>query len=189
MTSTSLAEVRRFLDEVRSALDEIDPQSVQAVVDALMDARRDGRRVFVMGNGGSAATASHFVCDLHAATRGDRRLGVFSLTDNTSLLTALANDLGYDRVFSEQVAANAGPGDVAIVISASGDSANVVRAVETAKSIGVRTAGLLGFGGGRSRSMVDLPVVISSRDFGVVESVHSTLAHLIASRVRRQVCG
>ncbi|MCC6557009.1 MAG: SIS domain-containing protein [Polyangiaceae bacterium] len=183
----NLSPTRVFLEQVRRSLDEIDEAAVEAIAGAVVGAWRSGARVFVMGNGGSAATASHFVCDLHAATRGERTLCALCLSDGAPLLTALANDRGYENVFSDQLAAHARPADVAIVISASGSSENIVRAVHTARARGASTAGLLGFGGGRAAEIVDQRVVIRSTDFGVVESVHAALAHLLASRVRSRV--
>jgi D-sedoheptulose 7-phosphate isomerase len=177
---------KAFLRQVHDCLDEIEEADVEAIVDTLVAAWRAGARVFVMGNGGSAATASHFVCDLHAATRGERTLAAMSLSDGLPLLTALANDHGYDNVFCDQLAAHARPADVAVVISASGNSENVVRAVHAGRARGARVVGILGFGGGRAAEVVDQSVVVSSTDFGVVESVHATVAHLVAARVRQR---
>jgi len=185
--SPELTPTQVFLQQVRRSLDEIDAVDIEAIVETLVDAWRAGARVFVMGNGGSAATASHFVCDLHAATRGERTLSAMSLSDGLPLLTALANDHGYESVFSEQLAAHARPDDVAVMISASGDSENVVRAAHTARTRGAHTVGMLGFGGGRASQLVARKVVVSSTDFGVVESVHATVAHLLAARVRSRV--
>lgn len=182
-----VSPARAFLRQVQRSLDEIADADIEAIVETLVDAWRAGARVFVMGNGGSAATASHFVCDLHAATRGERTLSALSLSDGVPLLTALANDCGYDSVFSEQLSAHARPDDVAIVISASGSSENIVRAVHTARSKGTHTVGILGFGGGPASQLVAQRVVVRSTDFGVVESVHATVAHLLAARVRSRV--
>jgi D-sedoheptulose 7-phosphate isomerase len=183
----ALSPTHAFLQQLRGSLDEIDEAEIEAIVDTLVEAWRVGARVVVMGNGGSAATASHFVCDLHAATRGERTLSALSLSDGLPLLTALANDHGYDSVFSEQLAAHARSADVAVVLSASGDSENVVRALHTARARGAHTVGILGFGGGRASQLVGQRVVVSSTDFGVVESVHATVAHLLAARVRSRV--
>ncbi len=179
--------MRAFLDELGACLAELDETAVARIVDLVVDAHRAGRSVLIMGNGGSAATASHFACDLQAAARGGRPLRVRSLNDNVPLLTALANDLGYDNVFSEQIASHAAPGDVVIVLSASGDSENIVRAVRTAKEHGAVTVGVLGFGGGRARGLVDHAVVVESHSFGIVESVHNALEHLVTEAFRRRV--
>lgn len=179
--------MRAFLDELGGCLAEIDEAALERVVEVLLDAHRSGHTVFVMGNGGSAATASHFACDLQAAARSGRRLRVLSLNDNVPLLTALANDLGYENVFSEQIATNAAPGDAVIVLSASGNSENIVRAVRTAKQHGAVTVGILGFGGGLARDLVDHSVVVGSRSFGIVESAHNALEHVITDAFRRRL--
>lgn len=178
---------RAFLDDLALALEEIDEVATARVVDLMVEVRRAGRAVFIMGNGGSAATASHFACDLQGVIRNGKRLRVSSLNDNVPLLTALANDLGYENVFAEQVAAGAAPGDVVIVFSASGDSENIVRAVRTAQERGALTVGILGFGGGRARSLVDLAIVVQSHKFGIVESVHNALEHLLTEGFRQRI--
>lgn len=181
--------VQDFLFTLRSGLDEISEPDVRAVADVLWTAFQECRRVFVMGNGGSAAAASHFACDLNLATRERKRLQAVSLNDNTALLTALANDYGYDEVFYEQLANLVTSGDVVIVLSASGDSENVVKAVALATERGAVTVGILGFGGGKVRSLVDHDLTISNRDYYVVESVHATLTHLLAGLLRRRIRG
>ncbi|MEB2312597.1 MAG: SIS domain-containing protein [Sorangiineae bacterium] len=178
---------RAFLDELVAALGEIDERAVERIVGLLADAHRAGRAVLIMGNGGSAATASHFACDLQAAARSGKRLRVSSLNDNVPVLTALANDLGYENVFSEQVASNVAAGDIVIVLTASGDSENVLRAVRAASDHGAVTVGILGFGGGRARALVDHALVLQSRKFGIVESAHSALEHLITDGFRRRI--
>ena len=178
-----------FLEELKAALSDLDIDEVDAVVDLLVGVHRAGRHVYVMGNGGSAATASHFACDLHAATRGPKRLKVTSLNDNVPLLTALANDFGYEYVFSEQLGCSVSRDDLVILLSASGDSANIVRAAHVARERGAITVGMLGFGGGQARSLVDHSIVLSNSSFGIVESVHNALAHLIASTFRSRVAG
>jgi D-sedoheptulose 7-phosphate isomerase len=178
------ARALAFIGALQGELSELDVASIEAVAAAIGAAWREHRHVFVLGNGGSAATAAHFVCDLHGATRGRRPLGAFSLTDNAPLLSALANDLGYARVFSEQVTANVRAHDLVVVLSASGDSENVLLAIAAARDAGARTIGILGFGGGRARSLVDMAIVSSSKRYGVVESVHSAVTHLLAELVR-----
>jgi D-sedoheptulose 7-phosphate isomerase len=179
--------VQEFLGALRGALDEIDEADVRAVSEVLWTAYHDCRRVFVMGNGGSAAAASHFACDLNLATRQRKRLQAVSLNDNTALLTALANDFGYGEVFSEQLANLVTAGDVVIVISASGDSENVVKAVRLAGERGAVTVGILGFGGGQARELVDHHLTVSSRDYYVVESTHAALTHLLAGLLGRRI--
>jgi D-sedoheptulose 7-phosphate isomerase len=183
----SRSDARQFLDELSATLEEIDLGVVEAAVDVLMEAHTARKSVYVMGNGGSAATAGHFAADLHAASRGNKRLRVQALSDNVALLTALANDLGYENVFAEQLASNLCEADVVILISASGDSENVVRAARMARERDAKLIGLFGFGGGRAMSLVDLALVVSSRDFGVVESAHAALEHLVSGCFRRRL--
>jgi D-sedoheptulose 7-phosphate isomerase len=161
----------------------IDLDAVERVVRSMRAARDANRTVYVAGNGGSAATASHWVNDLGKATKSSGRppMRVMSLNDNISWLTALANDEGYERVFSGQLENFAQPGDVLVVISASGNSANLVRAVELAKSRGVKTLGFLGFDGGALRHLVDESLWVSTEKgaYGLVESAHSLLCHVL----------
>jgi D-sedoheptulose 7-phosphate isomerase len=164
---------------------EIDLDAVSRVVERLAAARESRATIFIAGNGGSAATASHWANDLGKATRAPGRfpIRVLSLSDNVSWFTALANDEGYERVFSGQLENLAKPGDVLIVISASGNSPNLVNAVSVAHELGVSTIGLLGFAGGILRSLVDECVLIASEDglYGPVESVHLMVCHLVTA--------
>ena len=179
----------QYLDGLRSCLDEIASDDVEAVVSAIYEAYEAGRQVFIVGNGGSAATASHMACDLGktAAVEGRARLRVFSLTDNVPLMTAIANDIGYDRLFVEQLRNLLNPDDLVIVVTGSGDSPNVVQAARYAKEKGAVTVGLLGFGGGAVRTIVDYHVTISSTHYGHVEDVHMVLNHIISSSFRERI--
>ncbi|MDY0000117.1 MAG: SIS domain-containing protein [Polyangia bacterium] len=181
--------VHEFIEGLKGGLEEIDEEAVGGVVDMLWNAYQNCHRVFLMGNGGSAAAASHFCCDLNLATRDRKRMQAVSLNDNTPLLTALANDFGYESVFSEQLANLVLPGDVVVVISASGDSENILRALRLAKERGAITVGILGFGGGKASELLDHGLVISSRDFFLVESVHASLTHLLAGLLGRRIHG
>ena len=159
--------------------------AIERVVQHLQVARESGAMVYVAGNGGSAATASHWVNDLGKATKqwGCTPMRVMCLSDNTSWLTALANDEGYDRVFAGQIENFAQTGDVLVVISASGNSTNLVRAVELAKSCGVVTIGLLGFDGGILKGMVDDYVWLPTENgaYQLVEDAHSILCHIVTT--------
>ena len=159
--------------------------------DHLLEARRDGRRVYVMGNGGSASTATHFVCDLikTAQVPGHRPLRAFSLSDNPALVTALGNDAHYDVVFSQQIAALVDPGDVVVAISASGKSPNIVAGLEAAASAGARTIGMLGFDGGPALDMVDVAIHVPCDDYGIVESVHLGVVHALTAAIRAELQG
>jgi D-sedoheptulose 7-phosphate isomerase len=166
-------------------LRQIDPDAIGRIVQFLRTAGNRGATIYVAGNGGSAATASHWVNDLGKATKcsGELPLRVISLSDNVSWLTALANDEGYDRVFSGQLENFARPGDILVVISASGNSPNLIEAVEFAHERGLLTIGLLGFDGGVLKNKVDDYLWFSTEKgaYGLVESGHSLLCHILTS--------
>lgn len=172
-----------YFASVRGALAEVDTEAVQAAIEMLRRARDAGATIFIAGNGGSAATASHWVNDLGKATKrsGQRPIRVMGLTDNISWMTALGNDEGYDRIFAGQLENFATPGDVLIVISASGNSPNLVRAVELARTKAVASIALVGFDGGALKALVDQPVWVRSEKgaYELVEDIHSTICHAI----------
>ncbi len=179
--------VRRYLADAKDALSE--PYVLEAlrrIVPVVVGARDAGRLVLLFGNGGSSSTASHFVTDLSkVATRaGARPMRCVALTDNVPGLTAWANDTDYSRVFAEQVRTLAGPGDVAIAISGSGNSPNVLEAVKVARAMGLKTVGLTGMGGGKLKDLVDVPVVVPSNSMQHTEDVHVLLLHLLTAYLR-----
>jgi D-sedoheptulose 7-phosphate isomerase len=189
MDSERAPQIRKMASEYLQSfmllLDRIDLQAVERVVQCLENARDNSATIYVAGNGGSAATASHWVNDLGKATKvgGLTPMRVMSLSDNISWLTALANDEGYDRVFAGQLENFAQPRDVLVVISASGNSPNLVRAVEFARSRGVVTIGLLGFDGGILKSMVNETLLLPTHKgaYGLVESGHALLCHVLTT--------
>ena len=154
--------IQKYLDEVGRILQNLPRAEIAQVIDLLTQARIEGKRIFVMGNGGSAAMASHFVCDLGKGTvqEGEARFKIMSLTDNVPLLTAYANDFGYETVFAEPLASLAEPGDVAIAISSSGNSVNVLQAMEMARKLGLTTIGITGFEGGKLKEVTDVCVIV-----------------------------
>jgi len=177
--------IARYLGDLRQLLEQIDAAALERTVEHLRQARERGATIYLAGNGGSAATATHVANDLGKATRrsGRRPMRVLSLSDNVSWLTALANDEGYERVFAGQLDNFADPGDVLIVISASGNSPNLVRAVELARTRGVVSVGVLGFDGGRLKEMVDEPLWLRSEIglYGPVESAHAVLLDIVTA--------
>ncbi len=175
--------ITTYLKQVIAVLDSMPLHEIGQVVDALLDARRRGARVFIFGNGGSAATASHFACDLGkgAASPDQDRFKVVALTDNVPLITAWANDTAYDNVFAEQLTNLMEAGDVVIGISASGNSPNVLRALDLARRVGCTTIGFTGFDGGDLKGLADICVVVPSQHMGQVEDAHVVLVHLITS--------
>lgn len=167
-----------YLSELHRSLDDLDLDKIQRGIDMLHRARLDGRKIFIMGNGGSASTASHFACDLGKNTRlsGVPDFRVLALTDNMATFSALANDEGYENVFLGQIGSLLEAGDVAIGISTSGNSENVVRAIELAKLRGATTLGLTGFDGGRLAKISDLNLHVPSDNIERVEDIHGSCA-------------
>jgi D-sedoheptulose 7-phosphate isomerase len=153
----------------------------------LLDCQAKGHIVFTVGNGGSASTASHFACDLAKGTRagGPPTFRVVALTDNLPVLTAWANDCGYDRVFAEQLAALAQPGDVLVAISASGNSPNILAAAAEARALGMATVALTGRHGGRLARLADQTVRIPSDQIEIVEDAHLVIAHSLCVAARQ----
>jgi len=142
-----------------------------------------------MGNGGSASTASHFACDLGKGTicEGKPRFRVVSLNDNMPLITALSNDFGYERVFIEQLMNLVSPDDLVISITGSGNSPNILKAVEYAKKQGAKTIGLIGFGGGKLQEIVDEHITVSNTNYGQVEDIHLILAHALSQYFKEMI--
>jgi D-sedoheptulose 7-phosphate isomerase len=160
---------------------------VAALIEELQKAYDADQQVFIIGNGGSASTASHMACDLAKTVLGKlpnkttKRFRVMSMTDNVSLITALSNDFGFEHVFTEQLQLFARKGDLLIVITGSGNSPNLICAVELARKMGLRTAGLLGFDGGKIQPLLDTPVLVPNYSYGYVEDVHVIFDHLITA--------
>ncbi|MGQ9523458.1 MAG: D-sedoheptulose-7-phosphate isomerase [Armatimonadota bacterium] len=182
---------QEYLSGLKTILDTLSPSELDAAAELLLETyRRDGT-VFLCGNGGSAATASHLMCDLQKSVRGPngRCLRAVALTDSISLITAWANDFDYARIFEEQVSALGRPGDLLVAISGSGRSTNVIRAVERANEIGLVTLGLTGFDGGILRQKAQHCIVVSSDNMQQIEDAHLMIGHLIFSRVRDEVAG
>ena len=181
----------QYLDTVRRALESVDAQELTTFLSLLEFAYLERSTVFVFGNGGSGATASHFCEDLGKGTLEhagvDHRFKVMSLTDNTPYILAWANDHGYETVFEQQLRNFAEPGDLAIGISGSGNSPNVLRAIEYAKNAGLVTVGVTGFDGGKLRRMVHYGLHVPCTDMGIVESVHVTLFHYAVTYLRNRV--
>jgi phosphoheptose isomerase len=176
-----------YLARLATLLEGIPHPAIAQVVSRLLAARASGRRIYIMGNGGSAATASHLVCDLvkTASVPGLRPLRAHALADNTALLTAWANDTAYDRIFAEQIDDLAEPGDVVIAISASGNSPNIVAGLESASARGAHTIALVGFDGGAAARLADITIHVPAHDYGLVEDSHSAIGHAITAAVNR----
>src|SRR5450759_158622 len=167
--------------DVLEAIDTIDLEKVNEAIEILVQARAENRRIFVCGNGGSASTASHFVCDMvkGASFQRSTRFRIMALTDSLPTITAYSNDVGYECVFVEQLKNFAEPGDVVVAISGSGNSPNVLQAVEYANSIGCRTIALSGRNGGKLGPMPQLNLQASHPHMGRIEDVHTIVMHMI----------
>jgi D-sedoheptulose 7-phosphate isomerase len=180
---------QQYLSLIGQILNDLDIEAVLRVCARIHRVREAGGTIYVAGNGGSAATASHWTNDLGKATRsaGVRPIRVVCLSDHTSWLTALANDEGYDRVFSGQLESHVRPGDLLVVISASGNSPNLIEGVRTAQSLGAAAVALLGFDGGALKSMVDDCVWLPTPKgaYGPVEDGHAVVCHLVTTILAR----
>ena len=181
--------IDNYLDELEVVVHHISRDAVRAVVEALMDSWRRNKTVFLFGNGGSAATASHMMNDLNKYTivDGMPRFRAIALTDNVPLMTAIGNDLDYSDIFVEPLKNLLQPGDLLIAMSASGNSPNILKAVEYAQSIGVRVVGFCGQPGGRLAQMADLKVIIPSDRIGHQEDGHLILNHVITANLAERI--
>ena len=173
--------VARYLDELRNAVDGLPRERLEALGEMLYRAYCNEKQVFVIGNGGSASTATHMAADLAKNTIGAnmRRFRVLSLNDNTATLTALANDLGYENVFSEQLKNLVRAGDLLIVLSGSGKSPNVINAIRSAQESCAEVVAVLGFAGGEAVELADLSIIVPSNHYGVIEDVHLVINHIL----------
>ena len=170
-----------YIRENEKLLASLNPRHIASVITLMREARDSGNRIFAIGNGGSAGTASHFVNDMGkgASVGRETRFKVIPLTDNVEWMTALSNDLSYEDVFVEQMRNFAEPGDVLLAISGSGNSENVLRAVRFANGMGCHTVGFAGFGGGKLKDLARYCVVVASDHMGRVEDMHMVLQHII----------
>lgn len=181
--------IQNYKSILQETLDNLPVQLIADAIDVLLQARLQGHQVFIMGNGGSAATASHFVCDLAKNTRweGMPHFRVIGLADNMPIFSAYANDEGYENVFAQQLANLIKPGDVVIGISASGNSKNVIHAMEEAQKYNVTTIGFTGFDGGRLGQMVNINIHVNSNIIEHVEDIHLIVEHMIVKTIKDQV--
>lgn len=181
-----MEHITSYISVLQDTVGKLPVGSIARVVETLQNARLEGRQVFIMGNGGSASTANHFVCDLAKNTKHDSlpHFRVIGLTDNMAIFSAYANDEGYDNVFAAQLANLVEAEDVVIAISASGNSANVVKAMEAAKVYNAVTVGFTGFTGGKLASLVDIQVHVDSYVIEHVEDIHLMLEHMIVKAIK-----
>lgn len=177
-----------YIAYLKQVLEGIDLQSIRRFVETLLDARERGATVYFIGNGGSAATASHFANDLSIGTNDyEKPLKAISLTDNVAVITAIANDFGYDEVFARQLRVHGRTGDVVVAISASGNSTNLVRAFAYAKLAGIKTVAITAFDGGKLKNLADtgIHVATAPMEYGPAEDAHMVLDHLVGAYLMR----
>lgn len=183
------SQIRSHQKVMESIGQELSPK-IAAVVELLADALGNGTKLLVMGNGGSAADAQHLVAELVGRFKMERRgLPAIALTTDTSILTAIGNDYGFEDIFSRQVEALARPGDVVVGISTSGTSKNVYKALLLADELGCRTIGLLGRDGGTIAEIVDVPITVPCDDTPRVQEGHITIIHILCDLLEKRLFG
>jgi phosphoheptose isomerase len=176
-----------YAEEMSRAAKTIEPEAFDRAAAILLEAYAHGARMFSCGNGGSAAIANHAQCDhvKGVRTATDLTPRVLSLSTNVELLTAIANDTGYENVFVYQLQSQSGPGDVLMAVSSSGRSANIVRALTWAKDHGLRTIAITGFDGGAARTVAEVSVHVECTNYGVIEDLHQAIMHALAQYIRQ----
>ena len=183
------SSVEQYLYDLNNLINTIDAKQIESIGDMLHTALKQHKNIFCIGNGGSAATSSHFATDLSWGRNknGEDRPRAVSLTTNTSILTALSNDIGYEEVFSQQLQTFLNPGDIIFAISASGNSPNIVKAIEYGNANGGITIGLVGFDGGKMKSICQkyLHVETLDRSYELVEDVHHSICHMLSTYIKR----
>ena len=180
-----------FFDEysamLKTGMDEIDRGDIQKLMDMIDETRINGHRLVMLGNGGSAAAASHWVCDFGKGinTINSKRLKIVAPVDNGAIFSALGNDCGYETTFSEQMKNYLEPGDLVLTMSVSGNSGNLLEAHKYAREVGARTACIVGDYDGKVIGLSDFAIIINSRNYGVVEDMHIILGHAISQALRK----
>ena len=184
-------EINEYFDQISTLVHEIPAKNIEELVKIIFDAYRNGRRIFIFGNGGGSATSSHFVCDLAkgTVTPGKPRLKAISLSDNVPLITAWANDTDYTNTFGEQLKNLAEEGDVVIGLSGSGMSPNVINAFRVASRIGAISVLFSGYSGGDAVNEAILSIIVPSEDMQQIEDIHLMLCHIVFRMVRSRIRG
>jgi len=181
--------IRDYLDWEISVLNRLDLNAINDVMNAIVEAYQNSRRIYIFGNGGSAATASHFINDFNKGLSEnlDKKFNFVCLNDNVPTLLAIANDLGYEYIFEYQLKGKLEPGDIVIAISGSGNSLNILRAVEYAKSQSNRVIGITGFAGGKLANISDISLNVPVDNIQITEDVHMIFNHMIMSILREEL--
>jgi D-sedoheptulose 7-phosphate isomerase len=183
--------IKQYIEDVAAAAREVDNVAVEQVIDVLERAYHDAKTVCTIGNGGSAAAASHFAEDLAKGVLRDhepKRYRVLSLTDNTPYITAIANDIGFEEVFLFQLRQFASSGDVLVAVSGSGNSPNVIKAADYAKANGICVIAFTGFDGGKLGKLADYNIHVPVMDMCKTEAVHAIVMHLITDLLMKRLC-
>jgi D-sedoheptulose 7-phosphate isomerase len=185
----NIADCRSYFRSLSETIKELPFREIDAISEMLIDAYHHSRMIFLFGNGGSAALASHLACDLGKGTvnGSGRRFRVLSLTDNVPLMTAWANDAHYEDIFAEQLENYVKPGDIAFAISGSGNSANVLKALRSARIAGATTIGLGGFEGGQMKALCDFCLVVPCDNMQMIEDLHLCIAHALFTCIRQKL--
>lgn len=184
-----IGNISSYLDETKKAIDDIDKNQIDKIIDIIFNIHKKNKQIFIIGNGGSASTSMHFANDLckFCSVENKKRFKAISLTDNISTLTAWANDASYNQVFSQQLLNFVNEGDLVIAISASGNSQNVIEAIKVAKQHKAKTIGMVGFDGGKLIGICDESLHVGSYDYGIVENAHLIFMHLIVSLIKKRL--
>jgi D-sedoheptulose 7-phosphate isomerase len=181
---------KNYISELKKVIDSLKLNEINKIVEVLIRAYKADKSVFIIGNGGSASTSSHFACDLGKGTlerhydMSKKRFRAYSLTDNVALMTAYGNDLNYEDIFVQQIRNLIQQGDILIAITGSGNSRNILKAIDLANNIGAITIGLLGFDGGKAAKIVDHKIIIKSENYGIIEDLHLMLEHIICHTLK-----
>ncbi len=186
-----ISEINTYLEHEIDTLKALDVNEINAALNLLLETFENGNTVFVFGNGGSSATASHFQNDFNkgVSEHTEKKFNFQCLNDNVATVMAVANDIGFEEVFRFQLVGHMRPGDVVLAISGSGNSKNVLNAVEYAKSQGAKVIGLTGFGGGKLKELSDVSLHVPVNSMQITEDIHMVFDHLMMSIFYRDLAG
>ena len=181
-------KIDEYTDRLKTAFDALDRDQINDVMNVLLKAYENENTIYIFGNGGSASTASHYVCDFNkgVSIKLSKKFRFVCLNDNTATVMAIANDCGYENIFSMQLEGKLKKGDVIFAISGSGNSKNVIKAVEYAKEQGNEIISLTGYDGGKLLQLSDHPIHANINDMQIAEDVHMMLCHLISSTIAKK---
>lgn len=182
-------ELKAYIKNLSDAVNKSDFATLSTIADMIMETKKTGAKIYSAGNGGSAATASHIANDLLKGCRVGNQIGfkAISLSDTVPVITCLGNDYSYDEVYSIQIDTNGQQGDLLIVFSGSGNSENIVRAVESAKKIGMKTIGFLGRDGGKLKNICDIYIIAPTNSMEQIEDIHLSYEHALVSTLSNKL--